>query len=133
MPLITPPERVTVDLGALHTVATTIHTAARQGEQFRAEITAARRTILRGAAVPAYIAHGPLTVDVHAEPLWWLVFGAEGYGCDHNLSPVSVFFVAVDALAFVLETQAPRTERGMFALMEAECLVETAAIQGDQP
>ena len=32
-----------------------------------------------------------------------------------------------------LETQAPRTERGMIALLKDECLVETAAIQGDQP
>lgn len=118
--LIHPPETVTVDLGALHTVATTLHAAARQGEQFRAEITAARRAILRGVAVPAYIAHGPLTVDVHAEPLWWLVQGAEEIGHEHGLSPVGVLFDAVEYLTDAIADQAPRTDYGLTAVVEAE-------------
>ena len=132
MPLITPPETVTVDTGHLYTVVVTVRAAHhRDSDEFHPEVVHAANGLRQSLIIPRTLEQ--TTVTVPAEELWWLVFGAEGYGCDHNLSPVSVFFVAVDALAFVLETQAPRTERGMFALMEAECLVETAAIQGDQP
>lgn len=118
--LIRPAETVTVDLGTLHTLVTTLGAAARTDEQFRAEIVASRRALLRTAAVSAYIAHGPLTVEVPAEPLWWLVQGGEEIGHEHGLSPVSRLFDAVDELATAIAEQAPATDYGMCAVIDAE-------------
>jgi hypothetical protein len=118
--LIRPAETVTVDGGALHTVVTTLRAAAH-GEPFRHEITAATGLLREFLLIPMVLAdHGPLTVEVAAEPLWWLVQGGEEIGHEHGLSPVSRLFDAVDHLGTAITAQAPRTDYGLTAVIEAE-------------
>lgn len=131
MPIIEPPQAVTVDTGHLHTVVTGLRAARHyDGAPFRREVIAAAGHLKEALLIPRML--GQLVVDVPAEPLWWVVRAADDLGDDRDLSPLDALFTAVDDLQYALDRQAARTDRGMVAVLEFECLIEAAALQEDQ-
>lgn len=132
MPLIEPPETVTADIGAMLTIIYAIRAAGRGGTPLREEIREAA-DLLHGMTVsPAtLVARGPMAAYAPAEPVWWLVQGGEEIGHEHGLTSLCSLFDAVDRLGIAIAEQAPRTDYGMVALMEAETVVAFAAARED--
>lgn len=130
MPIIEPPQVVTVDTDHLHTVVTALWSAHHlEGTPFRREVTAATGRLKEALLIPRVLnqpAHVP------AEPLWWVIRAADELGNDQALSPTGELFTAVDALQYAFDHQAARTDRGMLAVLEFECVIEAAALQEDQ-
>ncbi|WP_433699084.1 hypothetical protein [Nocardiopsis sp. CA-288880] len=130
MPIIEPPQVVTVDTDELHTVVTVIRAAHHfEGTPFRREIIAAAGRLKEALLIPR--TYGQPVAQVPAEPLWWVVRAADELGNDRDLPPVGTLFTAVDRLQGALDHQAARTDRGMTTVLEFECLVEAAALAGD--
>lgn len=123
-PLIQPAETVHVDTGRLHTVVRTIRDAYLDGTPFRPEIARASGLLKESLVVPLVLEQP--TVEVFAEPLWWVTYAADQHGIDHDLPPIGGLFTAVDHLQDELSIQAPRTDRGMAAALEAEYLLMLA-------
>ncbi|MCY9786853.1 hypothetical protein KIK06_23500 [Nocardiopsis sp. EMB25] len=130
MPLIDPPERVAVDTGQLHTLVATVRLACHiDGTPFRPEIVTAADHLKESLLFPR-ILNNP-TTEVLAEELWWVVQAADQLGNDRCLSPIGVLFTAVDDLALALEHQAPRTDRALVVLLEAEAALMLTGNQED--
>ena len=127
MPIIEPPQVVTVDTGHLATVVYTVRAAHHL--DYRREIVSAAGLLKESLLIPRIL--GNPTVEVFAEELWWVIQAAEELGNDQALSPIGVLFTAVDRLQYALDHQAARTDRGMVAVLEFECLVEAAAHTGE--
>ncbi|WP_160168039.1 hypothetical protein [Nocardiopsis ganjiahuensis] len=118
MALIHPPETATVELGPLYTATSTIIAAAPH-TPYRAEVLQATRAIASGVSL-AVRHDDTMAVTIPAEILWWVVQGAEEIGHDQALSPLSSLFEAVEYLTDAIRTQAPRTDHGLTAVVEAE-------------
>lgn len=132
MPLIRPAEHVTVDTGHLATAVLAVHHAIRgHREPFRYHVVAAVNVLREALSSPLLIGQELATVE--AEPLWWVVQAADELGDALCLSPVGTLFTAVDELCVALAEQALRTDLGMAAALEAECLVEDAVLFGEDP
>lgn len=132
MPLIHPPETVSVRLGPLYTATSTI-VAASRNITYRREVLTSARAIASGVSIA--VRHDrDQTIGLPAELLWWVVQGAEEIGHDQALSPLSPLFDAVEYLAEVIRQQAPRTDQGMTAVIEAEvtCAIYDHVIRGDK-
>jgi hypothetical protein len=134
--LIHPPEVVHVDLGHLHTATEAVRRAALAGEPFRREVirSATVLSLLAAAQLRARLdTPGSLTVPAAAELVWWLAQGAEEIGHEHGLSPVGLLFNAVDHLGVTVAEQAPRTDQGLVAVVEAEvtCAIYEHVIAGE--
>jgi len=128
MPIIEPPEAVTVDTARLATVVYTVRAAHHL--DYRREIVSSAGHLRQSLLIPRIL--GNPTVEVLAEELWWVIRAAEELGNDQALSPVGTLFTAVDALQYAFDHQAARTDRGMLAVLEFECVIEAAALQEDQ-
>lgn len=116
--LIRPPETVTVELGPLYTATSTIMSAAPTVD-LRAEVLAATRAIAAGVSIAVRHDHQQ-TITIPAEVLWWIVQGADEIGHEHALSPLSPLFDAVEYLTDTIADQAPRTDYGLTAVVDAE-------------
>ena len=124
-PLIQPAETVHVDTGRLHTVVQTVRRAFYWDEEpLRREIVTAAGLLKESLVVPLVLEQP--TVEVFAEPLWWVTYAADQHGIDHDLPPIGGLFTAVDHLQDELSIQAPRTDRALAAALEAEYLLMLA-------
>ncbi|WP_435107331.1 hypothetical protein [Nocardiopsis synnemataformans] len=132
MPLICPAEHVTVDTGHLHSAVTAVHHAVLdEREPFRYQVVAAVNYLRPFLTIPRMLDQP--TIEVEGEPLWWVVQAADEIGCTYGLSPIGTLFDAVDHLGRALAVQAPATDRGLAAVVEAETTLAFVEQRKDSP